>query len=235
MLAFVRFPGQYFDAETGLHYNRFRYYDPGIGRYVSADPIGQAGGINVYQYAFADPMNEIDNRGLMTNTVDAKIAAGGAMGMFLASMFASGTGEEMGKAAVDLCEGAYDAAQDAFASFGSEVSAASSSTSGSLGDVFGVNINKRSSEQTEGEQATSERERNVEAARSKGIPQDRLGPSGKPKIHKTRFPTRKSAKEAAKGAGRGEPLHHQSPTTGRPHYHPTDAAGRKIPGQHFEY
>jgi RHS repeat-associated protein len=44
----IRFPGQYQDAETGLHYNRFRYYDPGIGRYISADPIGQAGGLNVY-------------------------------------------------------------------------------------------------------------------------------------------------------------------------------------------
>ena len=43
MLAFIRFPGQYFDEETGLHYNRFRYYDPAIGRYVSADPIGQFG------------------------------------------------------------------------------------------------------------------------------------------------------------------------------------------------
>ena len=39
----IRFPGQYFDAETGLHYNYFRYYDPSIGRYVSADPIGQFG------------------------------------------------------------------------------------------------------------------------------------------------------------------------------------------------
>ena len=44
----IRFPGQYYDAETGLHYNRFRYYDPSIGRYISADPIGQAGGVNVY-------------------------------------------------------------------------------------------------------------------------------------------------------------------------------------------
>ena len=39
----IRFPGQYYDEETGFHYNRFRYYDPEVGRYVSADPIGQLG------------------------------------------------------------------------------------------------------------------------------------------------------------------------------------------------
>ncbi|WP_230961541.1 RHS repeat-associated core domain-containing protein, partial [Burkholderia stagnalis] len=47
----LRFAGQYFDRETGLHYNRYRYYDPSSGRFVSKDPIGLAGGINVYQYA----------------------------------------------------------------------------------------------------------------------------------------------------------------------------------------
>jgi len=46
-----RFQGQQFDAETGLHYNRFRYYDPVVGRFVSQDPIGLAGGINIYQYS----------------------------------------------------------------------------------------------------------------------------------------------------------------------------------------
>jgi len=60
----VRFPGQYCYAETGLHYNRFRYYDPSIGRYISVDPIGQEGGVNVYLYAFADPVNMTDAAGL---------------------------------------------------------------------------------------------------------------------------------------------------------------------------
>ncbi|EOC0108847.1 RHS repeat-associated core domain-containing protein [Cronobacter dublinensis] len=44
----LRYQGQYFDAETGLHYNRFRYYDPDAGCFISRDPIGLASGINVY-------------------------------------------------------------------------------------------------------------------------------------------------------------------------------------------
>jgi RHS repeat-associated protein len=46
----LRFPGQYFDAETGLHQNYFRDYDPKTGRYIQADPIGLAGGVNPYIY-----------------------------------------------------------------------------------------------------------------------------------------------------------------------------------------
>ena len=42
----LRFPGQYFDAETGLHYNYFRDYDPAVGRYVQSDPIRLEGGLN---------------------------------------------------------------------------------------------------------------------------------------------------------------------------------------------
>ncbi|PIO91199.1 RHS family protein [Pseudomonas syringae] len=47
----LRFQGQYFDAETGLHYNTFRYYDPEIGRFITQDPIGLLGGENLYEYA----------------------------------------------------------------------------------------------------------------------------------------------------------------------------------------
>jgi RHS repeat-associated protein len=46
----LRYPGQYADRGTGLHYNTFRYYDPDVGRYVTADPIGLHGGENLYAY-----------------------------------------------------------------------------------------------------------------------------------------------------------------------------------------
>ncbi len=47
----IRFQGQYFDQETGLHYNRYRYYSPYVGRFISRDPIGLTGGTNIYAYA----------------------------------------------------------------------------------------------------------------------------------------------------------------------------------------
>jgi len=60
----VRFPGQYFDAETGLHDNRFRMYAPDLGRYVLPDPIGQSGSTNAYEYARLAPTVGIDPYGL---------------------------------------------------------------------------------------------------------------------------------------------------------------------------
>ncbi|MCS0614691.1 RHS domain-containing protein [Massilia kyonggiensis] len=59
----VRFQGQYYDSESGLHYNRFRYYDPDIGRFVSIDPIGLFGGANTFTYA-RNPVSWIDPLGL---------------------------------------------------------------------------------------------------------------------------------------------------------------------------
>ena len=59
----LRFQGQYADSESGLHYNRFRYYEPEAGRFASQDPIGLLGGIHAYRYA-PDPTNWIDPSGL---------------------------------------------------------------------------------------------------------------------------------------------------------------------------
>ena len=57
----LRFPGQYYDGETGLHYNFIRYYDPSTGRYVTRDPIGLAGGdVNSYRYVGNNPLKIID-------------------------------------------------------------------------------------------------------------------------------------------------------------------------------
>ena len=58
-----RFQGQYYDEESGLHYNRFRYYDPQIGRFISQDPIGFAGSDNFYEYA-PNPIRWVDPYGL---------------------------------------------------------------------------------------------------------------------------------------------------------------------------
>jgi RHS repeat-associated protein len=59
----VRFQGQYYDNESGLHYNRFRYYDPDIGRFVSVDPIGLLGGANTFAYT-SNPVSWVDPLGL---------------------------------------------------------------------------------------------------------------------------------------------------------------------------
>ncbi|MFP8966456.1 RHS repeat-associated core domain-containing protein [Pokkaliibacter sp. CJK22405] len=59
----LRFQGQYFDVETGLHYNRHRYYHPGTGHFLTPDPIKLAGGLNNYQYV-PNPVNWVDPLGL---------------------------------------------------------------------------------------------------------------------------------------------------------------------------
>lgn len=52
----LRFPGQYYDEESGLHYNWHRYYSPRLARYLSPDSVGLDGGLNLYTYALGNPI-----------------------------------------------------------------------------------------------------------------------------------------------------------------------------------
>ena len=76
---------EYYDQETGMHYNRFRYYEPSFGRYLRTDPIGTKRIRNLFSYCLNDPMNKLDSLGLeATYTIHsmggAHLIAGGAIG-----------------------------------------------------------------------------------------------------------------------------------------------------------
>jgi len=69
-----RFPGQYFDTGSGLHYNYHRYYDPSLGRYITPDPIGLVGmDPNIYGYALNNPVINTDPHGLFLGSIRSKI------------------------------------------------------------------------------------------------------------------------------------------------------------------
>jgi len=76
----LRFPGQYYDAETGTHYNFYRDFDPSIGRYLESDPIGLWGGLNTYAYVEQQPLKLKDPLGLWGFFGQGGGSAGGHVG-----------------------------------------------------------------------------------------------------------------------------------------------------------
>jgi RHS repeat-associated protein len=113
----LRFAGQLFDGQAGLHHNGWRDFDPAVGRYIESDPIGLHGGIDTYAYVAGNPISRIDFLGLWwfgdplpQSMVDASAGLGDALlldqGARLRRLFGVDGG-------IDLCSGSYHGGQAA--------------------------------------------------------------------------------------------------------------------------
>ncbi|MCW5140677.1 RHS repeat-associated core domain-containing protein [Burkholderia cenocepacia] len=105
----IRFQGQYHDHETGLHYNRHRYYDPHGARYITKDLLGFAGGLNLYLYAGGNPLNSLDPLGLDTVVIHGRGILSNpfghvAIGFTGQGVYSYGTGTPLGGSVTDYLE-----------------------------------------------------------------------------------------------------------------------------------
>jgi RHS repeat-associated protein len=132
----LRFPGQYYDSETGLHYNYHRYYDPSTGRYLTPDPIGLDGGLNLYAYARNNPIMIIDPTGEFGLFGAIVGGVSGAIGGFSSGLISGGDW----KAAIvgGLAGGVAGAAVGSINIFGA--SAAGQAIGGIVGGAVGGGV-----------------------------------------------------------------------------------------------
>lgn len=131
----LRYPGQYYDSETGLNYNFHRDYDPQAGRYIESDPIGQRGGVNTYVFVRGNPIGYIDPNGtIIFNLGAAGVGAviGGVAGG-LTAYLQGGSGSDIAYA---TGIGALGGAVAGF-TFGAAGTLVVGAVSGGLGSVAG--------------------------------------------------------------------------------------------------
>jgi RHS repeat-associated protein len=128
----IRLPGQYYDKETGLHYNYYRDYDPSLGRYAQSDPIGLAGGLNSYGYVYQNPITYVDPDGQIPVLVAT--AAVGAIVGGVASAVQGGSPVDIARAVV---VGGTTGALAGIGFGGVSVTAGSAITGSGLGSTVG--------------------------------------------------------------------------------------------------
>lgn len=102
----LRFPGQYFDEESGLNYNYFRYYQAETGRYTQSDPIGLNGGWNTFAYVGGNPMSLVDILGLCGDEQKGLSAKGEALLKSVEELRLQPYDDQTGKTITSWIEGA---------------------------------------------------------------------------------------------------------------------------------
>ena len=205
-------------AAGGYVYLRNRWYDPQTGRFLSQDPIGLAGGVNLYAYAGNNPVTFTDPFGLYPDGDCCKALKGAAIG----ATIGAGTGLVLATACASSTVGICTIAAPALVTGFSGLGASLGGLVGTILEAVG-NSPDDAPGRTAGGRATDEHG-NV------------LGPSGKPAVHEVRHSTRKAAKDAARNEGQSAPVSHPSPAVGEPHFHPAGPDGEKVPNStHHTY
>ena len=202
--------GREYSYQTGLYYFRARFYDPVAGRWLSNDPIGISGGLNQYCFCGNNPVNFSDPFGLCEKP--------SAWENYQHSM-----------------DGFWDRLGEPIHNFRNNIFFLWSD----IRDGIGFPIAPPNNPTTISQSCMRDSDYLVYVIGAWGKTGKggiKLGPSGKPVIHRPFSSTLKGAKDAARQAGQGAPMNHSSPQRGGSHFHPTDGDGNKIPGSpHYEY